>query len=111
MWSNGKDSGDSLYQTGSKKEEMLVLNNIKSWFKPQSGFISLQHDTNDFGIKIALDVIKAMDPSLVLYPQSVSMCTGDTFGYRENMKISNCSLSNVKVSFLITLLFILLIKY
>ena len=83
MWSDGKDSGDSHFGgTHHPKNGAIVLKTIKTWLKPQPGFISLQHDINEFGIEVAIMAIKSLNVNLALKPQPVSVCLGDLNGYQ-----------------------------
>jgi hypothetical protein len=63
-----------------------VVANVQSWFTPQPGFISLEHDINGFTSDIAIQVLRAVKAQnqLVLKPQPVATCIGDNnFHYKD----------------------------
>jgi len=73
-----RDSTDADVSTTAANSR-AVLKIIKSWWTPQPGFISLEHDISTFTIGIAIEALKemqAMGASFPLKPMAVGTCLG-----------------------------------
>ncbi|TPX64344.1 hypothetical protein SpCBS45565_g05946 [Spizellomyces sp. 'palustris'] len=79
-----RDSTDADV-TPSSAAHQTVLKKIKSWFVPQAGFISLEHDISTFTVGVALaalSAIKDMGSSFPLKITDVGTCLNEPW-YRD----------------------------
>ncbi|KAI8905414.1 hypothetical protein EDD86DRAFT_211442 [Gorgonomyces haynaldii] len=80
-----RDSMDSDQPDFSNTSFTTVMNNIAGWYQQgaQPGFISLQHNLNNFSSRIASQAIDAFVQSKSpLQPMAISTCLNQTF-YRD----------------------------
>ncbi|KAI8901613.1 hypothetical protein BC833DRAFT_562275 [Globomyces pollinis-pini] len=85
-----RDSKDGAQQSTSTKSLQSMIKTIQSWFYPQKGFISLQHDVNNFTSYIAVKVLQSISTTnFPLKPQPVGSCLGlpEAQWYRSNSNI------------------------
>ncbi|TPX57312.1 hypothetical protein PhCBS80983_g03924 [Powellomyces hirtus] len=81
MWTTTppRATRDASVREKSPAEAATILENVKTWFTTQPGFISLQHDIDAFTTGIAiniLDAITAVGPAFPLKIQPIGTCSG-----------------------------------
>ncbi|KAJ3173874.1 chitin deacetylase [Geranomyces variabilis] len=87
IWTNTRDdtAADVTTQTAAASQQIEAT--IKTWFTPQPGFVSLQHDIDDFTTKIGIDTLSAIaaaGASFPLKPQPVGTCVNLPFYHGNN---------------------------
>ncbi|TPX55871.1 hypothetical protein SpCBS45565_g08485 [Spizellomyces sp. 'palustris'] len=78
MWTRepDRDTHDAAGPTGATVRDNIVKT-VKTWFQPQKGFISLEHDVNAFVSEVGVTIlkeIKAAGTNLQLKPQPIGQC-------------------------------------
>ncbi|KNC98744.1 uncharacterized protein SPPG_05724 [Spizellomyces punctatus DAOM BR117] len=79
MWTRepDRDTHDAAGPTGAAVRDKIVKSVKDSWFKPQKGFISLEHDVNAFVSEVGVTIlkeIKAAGANLQVKPQPIGQC-------------------------------------
>jgi peptidoglycan/xylan/chitin deacetylase (PgdA/CDA1 family) len=81
--SPSRDSGDAD-SAPSQAQVVSIENQVKSWFGPQPGFISLEHDISTFTSSVAVSIIRdiqAQGASFPLKVMPVGTCRNDAEWY------------------------------
>lgn len=81
LWSDGKDTGDAAIPDNANLSVAIpqTVGNISSWFKSQSGFISLQHDISPTTCQVAVNAANALAAApqpFPLNPIPIGHCLG-----------------------------------
>lgn len=81
MWTSvpNRDSHDGGQPGNTLQDRNRVLDTISSWFVPQAGFISLQHDITEFTSQIAIESLRKINATanFPLKIKTVAECIGD----------------------------------
>ncbi|KAJ3158410.1 chitin deacetylase [Geranomyces michiganensis] len=96
IWTNTRDDAAADVNTQTAAAAQKIEATIKTWFTPQPGFVSLQHDIDSFTTSIGINTlgqIAAQGASFPLKPQPVGTCMNLPFyrGAGDNSAASSVS--------------------